>query len=342
MILLPWLFACQDKENKSVMESQPIPLVGSELPIPSDSLGLPMTMDIVDNFLVITDRDSKSLFKVIDLKKERVLGSFGAIGRGPGEYNQFAQISKIPSEEKLFGVFDKGDFKYSIFPLDSVLKNPNYSFQKEYGSFNSNHQRIAMVTPNLFIGIGLFENRYVLSDSGGQIIKGMYDYPFVENFKDISHYDLGMAYQGHLKIKPNGKRFIMATSSSPTIEFFHIFSDSISKIKEIHSGYPSFVADSNPTSISVTFKGDNVEGFRHVSVTDDYAYLLYSGRTREADGLSAYRGNIVLVYNWDGEQVRAYLLDKDADLIGVDPSNQYLYTISNEMEPKIYYYLLKD
>lgn len=50
----------------------------------------------------------------------------------------------------------------------------------------------------------------------------------------------------------------------------------------------------------------------------------------------------MLVYNWDGEQVRAYLLDKDADLIGVDPSNQYLYTISNEMEPKIYYYLLKD
>ena len=59
-------------------------------------------------------------------------------------------------------------------------------------------------------------------------------------------------------------------------------------------------------------------GFCDASVTDEHIYLLYN------DAGTSF----VLVYDWDGEPVKAYSFEEEVINIFVEPSGTKLYTLS--------------
>ena len=59
-------------------------------------------------------------------------------------------------------------------------------------------------------------------------------------------------------------------------------------------------------------------GFCDASVTDEHIYLLYN------DAGTSY----VLVYDWDGEPVKAYSFEEEVIKIFVEPTGTKLYTLS--------------
>jgi hypothetical protein len=89
-------------------------------------LGSPL-LYIVDDYLVVLDMKpstSKGIH-LFDKKTFTYITSTGILGSGPGEIIRYGRIG-VDDNNRTFWVPDHGKQKLLKFPLDSVLKNPNY------------------------------------------------------------------------------------------------------------------------------------------------------------------------------------------------------------------------
>jgi hypothetical protein len=68
-------------------------------------------------------------------------------------------------------------------------------------------------------------------------------------------------------------------------------------------------------------------GFITATVSKDYVYVLYSGRTVKEFGGGFTFGRKIFVFDWDGNPVKCYELNRDAFQIGVDSENKSLYIL---------------
>jgi hypothetical protein len=88
----------------------------------------------------------------------------------------------------------------------------------------------------------------------------------------------------------------------------------------------------NGRSITAT-TGSSLLGMASVTCTNEYVYAIYSGKNRNEYGLyGAEQGTHLLVYDWDGNPVRQYLLEKPLRTFGYDEANATIYGIGYDPE----------
>ena len=85
---------------------------------------------------------------------------------------------------------------------------------------------------------------------------------------------------------------------------------------------------------------NNKTGFLDLSCSNDYVYALYAGKVLGDDIFTAYYGDHVFVYDWNGNPVRHYKLEKELFMFGVDEEKGILYGIGNDPEGCILEYKL--
>ena len=90
--------------------------------------------------------------------------------------------------------------------------------------------------------------------------------------------------------------------------------------------------------ISPAHDRSNVRGFFDVASSDDSIYLLYSGRTRETQAELDSECSHLLVYDWDGNPVRRYELEKTINSIYLHEGR--IYGTSMHPASRIYVYNL--
>jgi hypothetical protein len=84
-------------------------------------------------------------------------------------------------------------------------------------------------------------------------------------------------------------------------------------------------------------------GFVDVACTEDYVYTIYAGKNAEEHGSTdAFQGSHLLVYDWDGNPVRQYLLEKPLRSLGYDEASKTIYGISYDPEGVLIEYKLGD
>lgn len=83
------------------------------------------------------------------------------------------------------------------------------------------------------------------------------------------------------------------------------------------------------TIFSVDLTEDTQIGYINLSATTQYVYALYSNKkVYEA----SRKSNIVLVFDWNGNPVKKYVLDTDAYYIAVDEVQQNIYAAVKNSE----------
>lgn len=334
-----FLVNCKERERRSI-DSQFFSfekeLSAQVFSLPSDSIGRPAAMQIVDTLLILDDSNQEYLYKVIDLKSGAIVGHLGKVGKGPGEILQPTLFEIVQGKERTIGIYDRRSFKYSEVNVDTAIQIGNYISKITSGTLNSNYSWVSKLDADRYIGTGYFDKRYVISDKSGSIIAYALDYPYKNDFKNASNFDVAFAMQAILKVRPDGKRIVLATYSSPNIEIVSVENSKLSKLSELYYGQPGFVPRSGNGMITVDYNADNTWGFIDVSVTNGYIYLLYSGRSRKKDGSPLSIAKTVLVYTWEGKPLARYKLDRDVNSIAIDESNNRLYATS--LDPAIVSY----
>ncbi len=100
----------------------------------------------------------------------------------------------------------------------------------------------------------------------------------------------------------------MATSSSGNLEIYELLKDDFRQVFNKTYFYPEYVGYQNR---GARFLKESKRGFISIESTNEYIYVIYSGRSRTDPETDAYSGNNILVYNWNGKPIIRFSLDRD-------------------------------
>jgi hypothetical protein len=266
------------------------------------------------------------------------LCNFGDKGQGPDDF--FKPFSLQYIDEKTLGCFDvylKNFSEFSIFSdCSQVKKSKRIPFISTFSVIKTGN--------NQYIGIGPYENEmFVLFDSIGNRVNSFYEYPYRDSEeKKISNRGRSMAYQGKMVSNLDQTKFVYATSFADIIHFYEIKKDVILPIKKIENRYPEYIIEEKDGGVGAAITSNSKHGYVCGYATNEYVYLLYSGRS-----FTEYKNNIdeaefLMIYDWNGVLQKTVQLDIPCKYFCVDNENQKLWALSNSPDPVIVTFNIAD
>lgn len=255
-----------------------------------------------------------------------------SIGSGPGELQMIERLLVEGDEVTVYdGVHRK---RYRIIEnVDSILKVEEYKNVEvdliSYPTFWGER----MATKG-FTG----ENWIRLYNGNKEVGTGRFPY-FPETNRLSSQEKVSVFRNGQQKFSPDGSKLAVCISNGCAIAMYDCNDVSLEE-RMMWEYFPPVFSLANyeyqKTALSLKSKA----GFLDVACTNEYVFALYSGKTL-SDGLStAYYGNHVFVYDWDGFPCKHYVLDKELFVFNIDIENNILYGVSNDPEGCILEYKL--
>ncbi len=136
-----------------------------------------------------------------------------------------------------------------------------------------------------------------------------------------------MAYQGKIVTSPKGDYLVHAIFMSPIISFYKLSLANIELLKSHVDCYPTYKPELGNNSYASAMSRSNILGFIDVAVTDRYVYALLSGKSTRESGLSAFAGNVIRVYDWNGNLLKIYTCNTDLTTLCVSADDSIMYAI---------------
>lgn len=293
----------------------------------------PMQLIMADSLLLIGDFGER-LIKVVDPVTGEELNSICRKGRGPGEFSERIKIA-YNKRDNTMNIFEVQVKTFAQFPLSQTLKWENDSVKKIH--LDKPFVQLAIkCNDSLLVGVGMLEKRYALFDSAGKFKRVKYDYPTSSDNNWTFHLR-SIAYQNDLVVNSTGSRFAEASLYCDNIEFFAIKGTDINKIREYQSYSPDLEDRSSGDMKVLHPKEDTKFGYLDICAQGNHIYCLYSGKTiKESRGKGdPFHGSIIRVFDFDGNPIVSYRLDRDIMKFTVDTSEKTIYAIIHTPEPEI-------
>lgn len=220
-------------------------------------------------------------------------------------------------------------FDRNLRTLTNISFSDNkVSFSKEV-SVDSLHYRLVPTAYNFYVGVGPYsQGLFSLLDEKGKHVKRVGEQPYRDSHeRRIPELARAMAYQGKLAVSPDGKYLVHGIYSTPIISFFRLSAQGIEMIKEEVIAYPEYKPELGANSYASAMSRHNKLGFMDVVATDKHVYAILSNRTTIDFGLSAFWGNVIMKYDWNGNLVKKYTCNYDVRHICITPDESTLYAV---------------
>ena len=329
--------ACQSESNYERKE-----VLNKVRLFPADSItleevGLPYQLIKYDSKLLIVDEKLEQFIHVFDLKSNSYVGKVGNRGKGPGELLIIYGNADVYDGNLWFY-----DFKLSKllgYNLDSLIQLKiaaiEHKIPVDLGLFD-----LDIVSQESIVGYGNQSEVDVFSIYNRQTgkISGFGKLPEKKNkretiqiFKD--------AYDGILQIKPDKSKIAFAHLYGNILTISDIMKDTTKEIRVGEFFNPKYHIERRSDFSFMVHDEDARVGYRDLVVTDDYIITLFSGMTRvERYQKGGY--NQVRVFNWEGELLRCYEVNRGVTGVAFDSVNKQLFTIQENEIPSILIYNL--
>ena len=284
-------------------------------------------LTVVDDKLVVLDQIKDGMFKVFKLPELTYLYSWGRTGRGPDEFisvdpNYFRSYSNHLELMDL-GVLKKFELYETHFKvLKSInlpkLQNPLNSIQKLNDSIYVVDDEFEAENEHLLINI-----------NKNEIVKEFGEYP-KDNLHTKSNLERYQIYLKYVVSNPKENKFAVFYESFPKVKFYNSKGELLKSV--------SIEEDTN-FKYSVENKNQNVIYFSFPYATENYIYAVRVNKTEDqvAQNFDAYKPEII-VWNWNGDIITRYILDKPITRFAVSENHNELYGTSLFEESKIYIY----
>lgn len=306
------------KEVVEIKPTQIIQLEEYEILKPVDAIQ-------VGSHCFIYDDQAKNMFNLVDPLSRNVRKG-GERGSGPHDVGMpgsfqykndkivFFDISQKRINEILF--LSDTSTQLRIQEVEKI-KSPNRLFM------------VNCVDTN-YMATGIFNDYWLaLINKQGEVISTV-DIPIFEETKDIPKTQLSILYISTLMAhSPDNKKMIAATQNHGVLSFCHIRENDVKEYKLLCYYAPLFQIRERGI---VALSKDNKAGFCAVDCDDQYVYVLYSGKTFNQSGLLNHHCDNLLVYDWDGNPVKRYLLDIPLFSMRYNSKNHSIYGIAYNPE----------
>ncbi len=311
------LFACGNRAVKT--EIVPRETAG-EVVFEDIFIGVPSDMLIYGNLMMIRDMHEGKALTAVDRSTGTLVGRCLNIGRGPGEVSQVADFSVCG--DRLYAYLrDMGHV--NIYSL------PDFAYIEAVDIPDSPDKLIRMGDHYLGDGAMTRNGRLQIFDAQGKYLFAGNDYP--DGGENSAR---AVLYQGDYCVHPAGNRYVFAATYSDKIEFRAI-RDGVPVMVAETEGPENVKADWAPDGVNVFLADDRFFGSAAAWGGAEYCYLLYIGKNRGEEGVTRGMSDTVRQYNWDGELVAVYKLDRPVASLAVDEPAGHIYGFSLEEDGNI-------
>lgn len=290
----------------------------------------------INNQIIALDIDNKNCLSIINLNKKRITSRFCKRGQGPNEVIGFpGNLTKIASNTVRFYVANN----YTFFDTDiSNPLNPGVTSETKF-MFNAGTIGAVSLCKGYTLAIGgLEKGQYSLIDSTGFQLSVFSEYPHFEGDEKFTNFHKSLAFQGDFTRHPSGEKVCFVTSKSHLIDIitFDAAKKTLSKAFNWQGELGTFVPEGDGTiTYAAAIKRETKTAFLDISSTENYIYLLYSGRIIGNEPEKAFKGNTVFVLDWEGNPLARYNLDIDVKCITVSDDDKTLYAIAEQDDTEL-------
>lgn len=322
-------------------------LTGAEIMLPEEFTGA-MLEQINSDTLLFVSYDPKELFETAVIQNNNLTptGNLGHKGNGPREFNRGAAfsttdggiglIATTPGGCTVVKVNDKyNTASWDISPIDSLVSNLYFT-----------RRNIVAVDSStiLLVGASLDNCHNIMSviDMGSKEFRPL-DYWPEDDFtgNDFVKYRV-YSENSSLGTGPSGK-YAYAAGYNRNAFIFTVDGDHVNIIREIYKSPISYTQTSDGLNMKYNLNADGLKMYANKSGI--YILLTDSdlnGKKADSSDNSGF-GNIVEVYDWEGNLSKKYELDEFGGDITVYPDGSALILSSlypDSMSPKFIRYQL--
>lgn len=286
-----------------------------------------------DNTFLIQDFKDENIFNLINFSSRKIM-SGGKKGQGPNEVLAPPILQFRGKKILTYDSLKKTMYEVTI-SSDSTLS------LMEFFRIDTDVQILFMVNQldSTFIATGLFGDYWLAEMNKEGKIFSTIDFPKWEQTNRIPKTAISMLYtNSRMANSPDNKRIVVVTHNQGVISFLYRTDSGIKEYKQIKYYPPIYKVTERG---GVAYSRDNIEGFIAVVCDDNYIYTIYSGRTINSHGGmgSAYCENL-LVYDWEGNPVKRYLLEIPIFRMSYDKEKNRIYGLGENPEGVLVVYQL--
>lgn len=310
-------------------------LHGQNLTCDSELWGMKIEY-VNDKYIYIQELSNADLYGVFNIQENKLVRQKGFLHRGNGPYEVInPSLCKAGGEDSIYITNSQGVIT-DIYALNvKDIYAPDFWNRIKFPSIKEGaliYPSIAILNNEICIVTGSFVNSTsILSQINlktGEIKNLDFEFPEYNHFSQIKAVE-HMAYcDANLLKRPNSNKLLYTCKIGRYAVILNHNGQNLDNQTELFSIYPSFKSNSNYKLIK---ENDCLRGIIS-QVTEDFIYCLVIPYTRqealetkEYKGMPNYFSDELVIFNWNGEKVAAYCLDKPICHFGVDINNKYIY-----------------
>ncbi len=292
---------------------------------------------INNNKIILSLIDEKSFFISIGKNNSSNYTILLKKGKGPDEYLFLSWVYNLGKEIVAYDVYKKQILE---------LKNGHSINSVTLKTANNCPSHIYMLDTSIYIATGLFhKGRFGIFNSKGDLLRVTGYYPIKDSLT-VDNFYFGTVYQSQLKGKPDNSRLMACiTPSSQLLEIFKYDKNNnmLKRVNKINLAKSIKYKKSNDNMKYIT-SSKSFLGNISFSVTNFAIYILFNkniGEDLKKDNKKEYCKE-VRVFDWNGNLVKKYHLEKPAVSIYVYDNELYALGMNDKYNSEIDVYKLKD
>lgn len=283
-----------------------------------------------DSLFVILTPTSRYRFAIYNHNSKEVQRVVPAgDGEGEGLYYLGLNLNKNIASAFDFGTGNLVEFNLNegLFPrVLPIFTTVSGGGKTTLGAIRVNNQ---------LISTGIYtEGRYCCTTTTDNIDSYSVSYP---DCSDINLSDTLKSIRyasNYLAVHPDGTHFACANVENSCLDICTIEGNKLTRVNEVNLSRPKINIHKRGRGKGmwhpVTYSSNNIFGFCDMTVSKDYIFTLYSGKTYRQHKGKVDQGKIILIFDWNGSHVRTYHLPLNCSSISYDEDQQTIYALSKE------------
>jgi hypothetical protein len=285
-----------------------------------------------DSLAVVQNQPNcEYLIEICSLKDRAVIAQFASKGPGPDEFFS-CEFSVHSGADSVLHAIDRQKGVCCIINLPSSLQSklPEIERRFRYDPEIHPYPAIHLIDSKHYIGRSMwYLNSREYDNQAPALTRYATDAPVNPNAADIMQhkYFVSSVNEACIAVNPSNREIWLLDGHQDKIE---IYNDSLQILKTLHGpdryriGYTDIKAGA-PIPI-VTFVGDKTyRAYRNYACTDKHIYVIYEGIHGDGFNPEDLQPVEVFKFDWNGNPLCRYSLDRYVYTVSVDSREEYLY-----------------
>lgn len=332
-----FLIGCGGRDENSLADLFPaqVDLQSRPLDIPSEDILNPLYLASAGDYLISANFRTEKAIRIYDLTTARPINDLIHVGRGP---NEILNISSMSYADDRLTVYSGNSGSVLTVPYGELHDSvPEITVSDAIEACS----RVLPLAYDQYLLEGCADAHLKLVDRNGDPLSVFDAYP--DDGESRLPGDNRLIWQGHLVGSSDGKKFAFAASAGTIFRFGKVQDNgSVDKTKEYVLALPEYTLDSDPSKerYSVIWDESCLAGTLSMAAGSDHCFLLHDPDKLTID--REWRMSTVLVFDWEGNPVVKFHLDKPLEAISYNErENTLIGLTSNERsEPQFVSYRL--